>query len=205
MKIAFVTSEVSPFASTGGLGEVSGALPMALTRQGHEVIVILPLYGAVYRHGVSLEDANLRLDIPVGLQSRCAEIYRTVEQGITIYFVGRDEYFDRRELYSLPHRDYDDNFERFVFFQKASVALLDELAFRADIVHGNDWQCGLIPFFLRHGIHGVGRAQHEKTVFTIHNLAYQGIFPASEFACTNLPYSSFSVEGMEFYGQVSGM
>lgn len=206
MNIAFVTSECSPFASTGGLGEVSASLPPALASHGQNIIVILPLYGQVYRRAEDLRDTGIRLDIPVGLQNRVAEVYQIRHDGIPVYLIGRDEYFDRRELYGPAHRDYDDNFERFVFFQKAAVELLDALDFQADIVHANDWQTGLVPSFLRHGSHGIGRAhRRERTLFTIHNLAYQGIFPASDFAATNLPYSSYSIEGMEFYGQVSCM
>jgi starch synthase len=206
MKIAFITSECAPFASTGGLGEVSGALPPALAARGNQVIVIMPLYGQAARHAQTPADTGIRLDIPVGLQHRRAEIHRGRLDGVDVYFVGRDEYFDRRSLYGLPHREYDDNFERFVFFQKAAVELIDHLAFQPDVVHANDWQTGLVPSFLRHGIHGVGRTPRgEHTLFTIHNLAYQGIFPAAEFSATNLPYSSYSIEGMEYYGQVSCM
>lgn len=206
MRIAFITSEFAPFASTGGLGEVSAALPPALAAHGHEAVVVMPLYGQVYRRAHTLHDTGIRLDIPVGLQTRRAEIYRARHDGVVIYFVARDEYFDRQALYGLAHRDYDDNFERFVFFQKAAVELIDHIVFDPDIVHANDWQTGLVPSFLRHGIHGAGRARgRERTLFTIHNLAYQGIFSAADFTATNLPYSSYSIEGMEFYGQVSCM
>lgn len=203
MKIVFISSECVPFASTGGLGEVVGSLPVALARMGHEVVRIVPLYRHVAEGGFPLDNLNLPMTIPLGLRSPQAEVYETFGGGVRTYFIGRDEFFDRRELYSLPHRDYDDNFERFVFFQKAAVELVDTLRLAPHIVHAHDWQTGLIPFFLRHGIHGLGRPHPENCVFTIHNLAYQGVFAGSEFAHTNLPYSCFTMDGMEFYGQIS--
>ncbi len=205
MKIAYITSECVPFASTGGLGEVSSALPRALVQNGHEVIVILPLYRPVQEGGFDLVDPGLSFKVPVGLNARSVEVRLLHQHGVTVYFVGRDEYFDRRELYSLPHRDYEDNFERFVFFQKAAVELLDRIEFGADIVQANDWQTGLMPAFLHYGVHGQGRICNEGTVFSIHNLAYQGIFPSTLFSITNLPFSQFTVSGMEYYGQVSCM
>ena len=203
MRIAYVSSESVPYASTGGLGDVALSLPTALRRRGLDLVKILPLYRKVWEGGARLSDTGMRFRLPVGFRLHTAEIWRDEEADPPVYFVRRDEYYDRRELYSLPERDYDDNFERFVFFQKAVVALLEVLDYRADIVHCNDWQTALIPLFLKHGIQGFGRAGRERTVMTIHNLAYQGIFPGSEFGLTNLPFSCFSVDGMEFYGQIN--
>ncbi len=203
MRIAYISSESVPYASTGGLGDVAYSLPAALRRGGLELIKVLPLYRKVWESGIRLSDTGMRFRLPLGFRLYTAEIWRHEAADPPVYFVRRDEYFDRRELYSLPERDYDDNFERFVFFQKAVVALLEVLDFRADIVHCNDWQTALIPLFLRHGLQGLGRSQSERTVVTIHNLAYQGIFPGSEFGLTNLPFSCFGVDGMEFYGQIN--
>ena len=207
MKIVFVASECVPFASTGGLGDVAGALPKALIEHGHETVRILPLYRSIREGGFSLERLGLTLEIPVGLQSLAGEVFVTRQDGVDTYLIRRDEFFDRSHLYSMAHRDYDDNFSRFIFFQKAAVELLDRIGLKADIVHGHDWQAGLLPFYLRHGIMGSGRSNPtERTVFTIHNLAYQGMFPGSDFPLTGLPYSCFSTEGgMEYYGQISCM
>jgi starch synthase len=153
--------------------------------------------------GHRLHDTGLRLKIPIGFRVHTAEVWIHQEGDAATYFIRRDEYFDRRELYALPERDYTDNFERFVFFQKAVVALIDALGFAPDIVHGNDWISGLIPLYLRHGTSGVGRTGREVPVFTVHNLAYQGIYPGTEFAQTNLPFSCFSIEGMEFFGNIN--
>lgn len=205
MKIVFATSEITPYASTGGLADVGAALPVALQAQGLDVIRVMPMYRRVLEDDRSRTDTGLRLNIPVGLRTLQAEIWQSGEAGPTTYFIRKDEFYDRRELYSLPERDYDDNFERFVFFQKAVVALMDALTIRADIVHANDWQTGLIPYFLDYGIQGMGRGRKEKVVYTIHNLAYQGIFADTDFPYSNLPYSCFSLDELEFYGNINCM
>ena len=204
MRILLASSEIVPFASTGGLGEVARALPEALTALGAEVISVMPMYRRVIEGGHALRDTGIRLKIPLGFRVHAAEIWQH-DGPPTTYFIRRDEYFDRRELYSLPERDYTDNFERFVFYQKAVVALIDHLAMKPDAVHAHDWTGGLIPWFLRYGINGMGREGRERSVFTIHNLAYQGIYPGAEFSLTNLPFSCFSIDSMEFYGNLNCM
>jgi starch synthase len=203
MKIAYVASEITPFASTGGLAEVAGALPAALVSQGHTVWRFMPMYRAIIESPHSIRRLDIKLTIPVGFRNYRAEVWTCEDPGPRTYFIRRDEFFDRSQLYSLPDRDYDDNFERYVFFQKAVVALIDELQLKPDIVHGNDWQSGLLPFFLQHGIQGRERGRKERCVFTIHNLAYQGVYPGSDYTLTNLPFNAFSVDTMEFYGQVN--
>lgn len=205
MRVLFVASEIAPFAATGGLAEVARALPPALAAHGVDVIRVMPMYRHVMESGRPLQDTGIRLRIPVGLSTWTAEVWVCDDPAPSTYFIRRDEYFDRSQLYGLPDRDYDDNAERFVFFQKAVVALSDALQLAPDIVHGHDWQCGLLPLFFRYGIQGMGRGAVPKTVFTIHNLAYQGIFPGSAFSITHLPFACFSVSTMEFYGDVNSM
>lgn len=205
MKIAYVASEITPFASTGGLAEVAGALPQALSARGHTVWRFMPMYRTIIESPHAIRPLDIKLTIPVGFHNYRAEVWTCEDPAPRTYFIRRDEFFDRSQLYSLPDRDYDDNFERFVFFQKAVVALIDALQLKPDIVHGNDWQCGLLPYFLQHGIQGRERGRRERCVFTIHNLAYQGVYPGSDFTLTNLPFNAFSVDTMEFYGQVSCM
>ena len=206
MKILYVASEINPFASTGGLADVTGSLPRALAREpGVEVCRVMPLYHQVAERGFHPRDTGVRIEVPVGFRTHPAEIWVTDDPGPTTYFIRRDEFFDRSYLYGTPEKDYDDNFERFVFFQKAVVALMDALELKVDVVHCNDWQTGLLPLFLRHGVRGMGRESRERTVFTIHNLAFQGIFPGSSYGITNLPYLYFHLDGFEFYGNVSCM
>ncbi len=205
MKIVYVASEVVPFAATGGLADVGNALPKALVKQGVQVIRVMPLYRQIAEGGYALKDTGLRLDIPVGFQFYKAEIWMTEEPAPPTYFIRRDEFFDRTHLYGLADRDYDDNFERFVFFQKAVVALADALQWHADIIHCNDWQTGLLPLFLRYGINGMGRQLTEKIIFNIHNMAYQGNFPGSQYSLTNLPFFCFNMDVLEFYGKINCM
>lgn len=203
MKIAYVSSEVTPYASTGGLAEVAGSLPEALTFLGHEVIRFTPMYRGVIEHHPEVKPAGINLVIPVGFRAYRADIWQTDAGPVRTYFVRRDEFFDRSQLYRACDRDYDDNFERFVFFQKAVVALLDHLKLKPDIVHGNDWQCGLLPYFLANGLQGTPRPAPEPFVYTFHNLAYQGIFPGSDYAQTNLPFNCFNVSTIEYYGKIN--
>ncbi len=206
MKIVFVASEINPFASTGGLADVTGSLPRALGREpGVEICRIMPLYHQVTERGFHPRDTGVRIEVPVGFRTYPAEIWVADEPTPRTYFIRRDEFFDRSHLYGTPEKDYDDNFERFVFFQKAAVALMDALEFKADIVHCNDWQTGMLPLLLRHGIRGTGRAGTERTVYTIHNLAFQGLFPGSAYGITNLPFTYFHLDGLEFYGNVNCM
>ncbi len=203
MKIAYIASEVTPYASTGGLAEVAGALPHVLAGQGHTVFRFMPCYRQVLEGPRALQATGVRITVPVGMRHYTGDILRLDEAGVTTFFIRRDEFFDRTWLYNLPDRDYEDNFERFVFFQKAVVALLDHLDLKPDIVHGNDWQAGLLPYFLEYGVNGRRRGRREKVVFSIHNIAYQGIFPDGDFALTNLPFNAYSVNTFEYYGKVS--
>ena len=203
MRILYAASEIVPFASTGGLADVSAGLPRAIESINPDICRVMPLYRQVVEGGFPLRNTGLKLDIPVGFHMYRAEVWAANEPSPTTYFIRRDEFFDRSQLYSLPERDYEDNFDRFVFFQKAVVALVDVLNLRPDIVHCSDWQTGLIPLFLRHGLQGMGRQQSERTVFTIHNLAYQGLFPGGLYAQTNLPFFCFNMDCVEFYGNVN--
>jgi len=204
MNVVFVTSESTPFGSTGGLADVSHALPIALKELGVDACRVMPFYRRhIEQSGCAVKDTGVVLDVPMGMNTVQAEIWATEGEPTKTYFIRRDEYFDRSELYGLPHRDYDDNFARFTFLQKAVVELLDAGVLEADVVHGNDWQTGLLPLFLRFGTRGMGRVGTERSVFTIHNLAYQGLFPGALFPMTSLPFSTFTVDGFEFYGQIN--
>ena len=203
MRVGFVSSEISPYASTGGLADVCGSLPRALVAAGAEAVQFMPMYRKVLEGDYAVEDTGIRLSIPVGFHRYRADIWKTRNSTPSVYFIRRDEFFDRAQLYNLSDRDYDDNFERFVFFQKAVVALIDQLDLNLDIVHAHDWQTGLMPLYLRHGQSGEGRRSREKTVFTIHNLAFQGIFDGELYSYTNLPFSCFNVDMMEYYGNIN--
>lgn len=209
-RVLFVSSESRPFASTGGLSDVSGALPEALNRSGLAVDRVLPLYRRV-REGEVRGDYRLEatphvLSIPMGHEIVEAEVFLSEFGGTRTYFINHEEYFDRTELYALSHREYRDNFTRFVFFQKAVVALVDALGGVYDLLHLNDWQTGLIPLLLEKGIQGTGRDRREHVLFTIHNLAYQGIYPSRNLFETNLPGNMLNAyPSLEYYGQINFM
>lgn len=206
LKIAFASSEIAPYASTGGLADVCGSLPVALCELGAEVTQFMPMYRHVLEGHYPVEDTGIRLHVPVGFHRFGVDVWRLkTSKPPHIYFIRKDEFFDRSHLYNLPDRDYDDNFERFIFFQKAVVALIDHFGKPFDIVHCHDWQTGLIPLYLRHGLSGEGRLKKEKAVYTIHNLAFQGTFNGDIFSYTNLPFSTFSVDCLEFYGNVNSL
>jgi len=207
-RVLFVSSEARPFASTGGLADVSGALPAELIREGLPVDRVMPLYRKVLEGqasgGYQIERTPMTLPVPMGGEEIPADIYITELSGGLTYFIGCEEFFDRTELYALPHREYRDNYHRFLFFQKAVIALIDALDTPYDMVHLNDWQTGLVPLFLKHGIRGTGRTQKERTVMTIHNLAYQGIYPATGLYHTNLPGNMlYQYPELEYYGNMN--
>lgn len=209
-RILFVSSESRPFASTGGLADVAEALPNELNQMGVKVDRILPLYRKVWeaagKGGFQLKRTPHTLQIPMGSETIQAEIYATELHGSRTYFVNCEEYYDRTELYALPHREYSDNFSRFLFFQKAAVALVDALGRPYKILHLNDWQTGLIPQLLEKGNFGTGRGRKEKVLFTIHNLAYQGLYPATGLYKTNLPGNYIhQYPSLEYYGQINLM
>ncbi|HEY3247928.1 MAG TPA: glycogen synthase GlgA [bacterium] len=197
MRVLFCTSEAVPFAKTGGLADVSGALPPALAAAGCDVRVVLPRYGSV-----PLSD--LRRAGSVEGQVAGTPLSGTMYEGrlpagdVPVWLVDRPDYFDRPALYGEEGRDYPDNLARFTFFTRAVLAWAAAQAWQPDVIHCHDWQAALIPAII-----AAGQAAPAATVLTIHNLAYQGLFPAAEFPVTGLPPSLFTMTGMEFWGQVN--
>lgn len=205
MKIVHAASELFPYIKTGGLADAVGALAGSLADAGHEVSVFLPGYRTALEHAdAARAQPKLRLKIEMGDQFLSGEV-RTFSprKNLTIYLICREEFFDRRAAYGNGERDYEDNAERYIFFCKAVTETLRLADIQADIVHAHDWQAALLPLLLRdmERRHGVTLAL--KTVFTIHNLAYQGLFPAAKFALTNLPEELFNIDGIEYYAQIS--
>ncbi|MGC4001235.1 MAG: glycogen synthase GlgA [Anaeromyxobacter sp.] len=201
MEILFVSSEVAPWSKTGGLGDVAGALPRALAARGHQVTVVTPRY-----HAIDVQKEGLR---PAGheLVIRGQRVSLWVkEEGARVFFVEHDPYFGSRlGPYGDKLGEYGDNAERFALLVRVALALPGELGFRPHIVHGNDWQTGLIPYVLRRE-HATDRAlSRARSVFTIHNLAYQGVFPKAVVPALGLPWDVFRYQSMEFWDQLSFM
>jgi starch synthase len=186
-------SEMAPLARTGGLADVLDSLPAELQRRGQEVSIILPFYRSIRENkSLHIEPTGVVMTIEVGARKIETEILESqAPNGVQIFFVRRDEYFDRSEIYGADGRAYEDNAERFIFFSKAAVELARRVMPTPDIVHAHDWQTALIPVFIR------SQQLPFKTVLTIHNIAYQGSFWGVDFGLTNLPGSYFTASGIE--------
>lgn len=191
MKIAMIASEVVPFAKTGGLADVAGALPLALEECAHEVIIIMPGYKCITPAKFSMSRVSKDISCSV------------VGKKIKVYFIEHDFYFNRDGLYVDKNGDYKDNLERFAFFCRRTLDLLKEINFAADIAHLHDWQSSLVAVYLKNLYAGQPFYNKMKTILTIHNIGYQGIFPKDDFAKLGLDRSLFNISGLEFYNQVN--
>jgi starch synthase len=196
------SSEVYPFSKTGGLADMVGALGRALVKAGHEVVVVTPLYRGIREKYPALRPVDWKFDLKLGHRHVQAGLWELDRPGeAKIYFVDQPGYFDRAGIYLENNVSYADNAERYIFFSKCVVNLARYLPWHADIVHVHDWQVGLVPaLILQQEDEGWGNRPH--TCLTIHNLAYQGVFPAEAFALANLPAEYFAPDGVgaEYYG-----
>ncbi|MGE5314114.1 MAG: glycogen synthase GlgA [Acidobacteriota bacterium] len=213
LNILFVTSEADPFAKTGGLADVSSALPQMIKELGHEIRIMMPRYGTISERKFKLHDVIRLREIPiqVGNQTRVAHVNSSfisnLKAKVQVYFLANKEMYDRPGMYVHPtsKKDYEDNDDRFIFFCRGVLDTLKLLGWKPDIIHCNDWQTGLIPAYIKTVYKNDPFFKNIKTVFTIHNLAYQGIFPPQSFDKTGIPGSEFTLEGLEFYGKLSFM
>jgi len=199
MKILFVSSEGLPYSKTGGLADVVEALPKALAEMGHEVAVLLPQY-----HGNKISSTLVSsLTVSLGETLRFPALGEGKSVGaVRYFFVSDPAFFDREHLYGDKNGDYPDNAERFAEFSRATVEFTKRI-WLPDVVHCHDWQSALVPVLLRtqHAADPVVRSL--PVVFTIHNLGYQGVFPRSVLPKIGLPESLFSVDALEYYGNVN--
>ena len=179
------------------------ALPKALAKQDVEVVRMMPLYMDIDREKFGLKKCDVELHVPLGHAWYQGRVWMQECAGVTTYFIHSAEFFDRPGVYSSEEHGYADNYERFLFFQKCVVRLIDEWNLQPDLVHCNDWQTALVPMLLYHGIDGHFRNGREKTLMTIHNLAHQGWAPADKFYMTNLPDSCYTMHTLEFYGEIN--
>jgi starch synthase len=207
MKIVHVASELFPYIKTGGLADAVGALSAAFAESGHEVSVFIPGYRAVLEHkDAAGAERRLRLKVEMADQFLSGEVRMfSPRPNLKIYLVCREEFFDRRAPYGTSERDYEDNADRFIFFCKGVVEMLRIGDLQADIVHCHDWQASLLPVLLREAERRHRVTLALKTVFTIHNIAFQGVFPAKIFARTNLPDELYHMDGLEYYSQINLM
>jgi starch synthase len=202
LKVLFVTSECAPFAKTGGLGEVIGALPKALRRHGLDVRVIMPLYaGMPWQHFEPLEGI---LSVPMWFGTAHARVRlgRLPHSAVPVYFVEHHRYFDRPHLYGAPSEAYPDNLERFAFLSRGALELVKALGWIPDVIHANDWQTALVPVYVdtvewAQPLHGCA------TVYTIHNLAYQGVYDGGAMFITGLGPEHYHSREFEHFGTVN--
>ena len=191
MKVFMCASEMVPFAKTGGLADVVGALPLALEKLGVEVRVVIPKYKTVHRSPFTVHRVGSDIEVT------------KIGKNVQVYLIKNDGYFNRDGLYGDKNGDYPDNLKRFSFFCRRTLELLPEINFKPDIIHCHDWQTALIPVYLKTIFSKNKFYKHIKTVFTIHNLAYQGVFSKEEYPELGLDWSWFKIEGLEFYNKVN--
>jgi len=195
-----VTPEAHPFAKTGGLAEVSSALSDALTRMGHTVALVLPRY-----RGISVNDAE-RLQTTLRIGDRLLPIavhVRRLADRLTLALVDVPELFDRESLYGTADGDYPDNAWRFAVFSRAALEYPRLKEWRPSVIHGHDWQSGLVPVYQKMQLSGDAFVGGVPAVFTLHNLAFQGVFPASTLPAIGFGPELLDVQALEFWGNIS--
>ena len=205
MKILFVASEAVPFAKTGGLADVAGAVPRCLASLGHDAALALPYYRTTRERfgdqvGGAVDTVEVDLD---GTLVKGSVLRTTLPDGdVPVYLVDHPEFFDRDGLYATPEGDHEDNARRFIFFSKAVLQAMKKLDWAPDIYHCNDWQTALLPADLKFRLHADSFYHNSRSILTIHNLAYQGVFEAEAFDLTGLGRAEhFHMGEFEFWTQ----
>ncbi len=202
LKVLFIVSECVPFAKTGGLGDVAGALPIALAARGHDVRLVMPRYRSAMKFAASQLPAPL--GVPVGYREMFCSVWETAlpQSQAKVYLLEHNEYFDRNGVYNDANGDFGDNLSRFTFLSRGALRLCGYLDFWPDVIHVHDWPTALTPIYLN------TTDSHSKlggaaTVLTIHNMGYQGWFNRDEYFVTGLPYSEFHENSLETYGRLN--
>jgi starch synthase len=201
LHVAFASSELAPFAKTGGLADVSSALPKALARMGHRVTAFLPRYRAI---GFPPGRISGSVHVPVDSVPRSAGFYvRSLADDLDLVFVEHPPFFDRPGYYSENGVDYPDNRLRFAFFARAVLEYFRSRGERPDVFHANDWQTGLLPVYLKSFYWDDPTLHRTPSLFTIHNIAYQGQFGRDSLGLLGLPWNLGSGDALEYHGDVS--
>ena len=207
MNILLAASEAVPFSKTGGLADVCGALPVELAKLGHDVALIVPAHRNSWGSGQCIEPMGIDFIVPIGSKTVTGHLLRSTLPGsdVPVYLVQQDHYFDRDELYQSEGTDYIDNCERFVFFSRAVLEAIRLLDLKVDLLHANDWQTALVPAYLALEYRGIPRYEQIASLYTIHNLAYQGNFWHWDMLLTGLDWKYFNWRQMEFHGNLNLM
>lgn len=204
MTVIIATSEAIPYSKTGGLADVTGTLFKEFCKLGIDVFLFLPLYRRTFKdfkEKISKTDIEFDIDLG-GTIKRCSLFVLNLDKRDKVYFISNDEYFDRDELYGTSSGDFPDNNYRFIFFSKGIIEALRRLRISPDIIHCNDWQTALIPLYLKN-IYKDEIFTNTKTILTIHNLGYQGIFPPDTVEIAGIGWDLFHMDGIEFYGNMN--
>ncbi|MCL2389857.1 MAG: glycogen synthase GlgA [Endomicrobia bacterium] len=205
MNILMVASECVPFVKVGGLADVVGSLPKYLKNLGHDVRVIIPKYRTVDGKKYDLQTLPYRLQVKVGKDTESFRIKYCEYDGIIVYFIENMRFFNRPGTYGDSGMDYGDNRERFIFFCRAALESVKALMFRPDIIHCHDWETGLIPAYLKTNLKNDGFFWNTSSVFTIHNIAYQGMFPAETVETAGFSWEDFTPDKLEFHNNLNCM
>lgn len=204
MKLLLASSELHPYAKTGGLADMVGSLGKALASEGHQVGMVTPWYRGTDRKYKDFKKLDWDLNLPLGDDWVSGEIWiREPQKNLILYFVKVPEFYDREGIYNEHDGDYPDNAERYIFFSKVVAHLARYLPWKPEVVHAHDWQTGMVPLLIRHEALNDGWEQAPATVFTIHNQAYQGLFHKDAYALSNLLPDYFHPEGAEQYGNLN--
>ncbi len=206
MKIVMVSSEAVPFVKTGGLADVAGVLTDEYVRLGADVTLMLPYYRSIRKSAAefNIKPVNKTVKVTLDGSTFKGDLFKgKSRKGADVYFIQCDRFFDRDDLYTDKKGDYPDNASRFIFFSRSVLEALKALKIKADVIHCNDWQTGLIPLYLR----SLYKNEFPETVsvMTIHNLAYQGAFWHLDMPLTGLGWEMFNMESLEFHGKINCM
>ncbi|MEK7477336.1 MAG: glycogen synthase GlgA [Candidatus Coatesbacteria bacterium] len=209
LRIAHVTSELSPLARTGGLGDAVGSMIRAQEAAGHKVVAFLPYYREVRLLGAVTPQvvlANLPVHLAPGLRQEVNVLSAHLPGSkVPVYLVENAKAYDRDQLYGTPEGDYPDNAERFILLCRSALQAIKEMKEEFDVVHAHDWQASLVPAYLRRVYDGDAAFATTACVYSIHNLAYQGVFPKDTILKTGLGWSVYTPDQLEFYGKVNFM
>ena len=204
MKIAIVAAEISPWAKAGGLGDVIGAYPDALKKIGAEPVLILPAYRSILRE-LKTTQVGTAEDHHFGHGTEAFSVLLTkTPSGIPIYLIGHDGFFDREGIYGERGKAYFDNVMRYIFFGRAAAAVAAKYI-QPDVIHAHDWHAAAAAIVMRADEELGAKLRDTLSVFTIHNLAYQGVFDPVDYSLLGIDWSYYTVDGLEFFDHVNLM
>ncbi|MDO5047438.1 MAG: glycogen synthase GlgA [Anaerococcus sp.] len=200
MNVLFLTGEAVPFVKTGGLADVAGALPKELVKKGVDIRVVLPLYKSIDQKYKEKMEKITEFYVDLDWKHQYAGVYQLKWDKVIFYFIDNLEYFDRDDSYG-----YDDDAERFIFFSKAATLLGKEINFKPDIIHSNDWHTAMVNVFVNDFRKGDAFFDDVRTLFTIHNLKYQGVFDSEYLRLAGLSGSYFNENDLKYYEAINFM